>query len=504
MNTTIFVTGLPKYLDKELLSSYFRSFGEIHFIRIFTKENNQGKTEGFAKIKFKDREALIKSTRFLTHNIGELVVKVRELKTQAELESQISKKSRLLYVTNVHYGTKKAEFKKFIIPKVGARRVVRMIKNKKGKKQKEKEMEMFGKVEKIKSAVLELNSRDKRPVSFFTDLEIDYRGKRLCFKCYEEKDPDEEREGGSQTGRSNEQGVNGQEMKENSGGERITDGEQAAQDSVEMGEEEGVKAGTAKEVPQVGNKIGSKEEKIEENDNDNTNNIGKNLNTSGRQFHPCFIIPHLQKKPTKAGIIPVNQPVQLKRANESKEEEKKPPQKNLQEEEEKPSIAQDDHPIANPEIEESFASKFQKRKSANVVSTRKEFPRLPTEGVLRYQEEDKNLMFNFPVQKAKTYKQALFIHKQLQKAREYESNEVFLKDIKIEISYLEFIKFIQKNTNEKLFDETEHFIEETERKEVKSKVEELGPHGFKPTTKAYFSNKANQKSKKEEKNSSEE
>lgn len=503
MNTTIFVTGLPKYLDKELLSTYFHSFGEIHFIRIFTKENNQGKTEGFAKIKFKDREGLLKSTRSLTHTIGELVVKVRELKTQAELESQISKKSRLIYVTNVHYGTKKAEFKKFIIPKVGARRVVRMIKNKKGKKQKEKEMEMFGKVEKIKSAVLELNYRDNRSLSYFTDLEIDYRGKRLCFKGYEEKEYDSEgREIESRTIKSGEQEQEGEEaLKSSEPGEPEKVTEEAKKEQMEQVEDkENKREGQA---PRQFQPRHLSDAQGNDNDNNNKGRLQKKLNTGVRQFNPQFIIPHLQKKVEKTQVIPVDLP---STDNEHQKEEEVKLTELVNEEQQNEQPPEEEEMKEEKELEEGSegikdllsSSKFQKRKVANVVHTttavKRNYPRIPTSGTLRYQEEDANLMFNFPLKKAETYKQAIFIHKQLKKARKHECNEPFFKDIKIEISYSEFVKYILKQEDE-IEIENDELLQGLDpgHGSLDKEEEDLGPHGLKPTSRAYFSKKAERK-----------
>lgn len=190
-NTTIFVNGLPQYLEKEQLHFYFKKFGKIQFIRIFTKKGKHGGIEGFAKIRFASRFSLIKATANFNHKIGEMKVRVRELKSQAELEYKISKSSRLLYVTNIDYGTKKEGFVKFIVPLLGAKRVVRMIKNKKGKKQKEKELEQFGKVEKIKSAVVELFETDTRPIEYFENMQVKHKRRLLSFKEYEDRETQE-------------------------------------------------------------------------------------------------------------------------------------------------------------------------------------------------------------------------------------------------------------------------------------------------------------------------
>lgn len=51
----IFVSGLPVYSSKEKLEEIFKKFGELKFIRIFSRKSGK-KTQSFAKIRFENSE----------------------------------------------------------------------------------------------------------------------------------------------------------------------------------------------------------------------------------------------------------------------------------------------------------------------------------------------------------------------------------------------------------------------------------------------------------------
>lgn len=192
-NSSIFVNGLPKLVDKSCVRLYFTQFGKVEHIRIFTKRGKEGTIRGFAKIKFKEREQMLKAIEKKSHIFGDYDVEIRELQSQAELEYQLCADSKLVYVTNIDYTVKKEEFVRFILPLLGAKRVVRMIKNKKGKKQKEKELEETGIIDKFKSAVIELFDSDNRPIEYFVNLQIKLKKRELYMKAYEDKEAQEKR-----------------------------------------------------------------------------------------------------------------------------------------------------------------------------------------------------------------------------------------------------------------------------------------------------------------------
>jgi hypothetical protein len=68
-NNGIFVAGLPVYSSKSKLAEIFGCFGQIKFIRIFSKKAGK-KTQSFAKIRYADpqvHEEILKSSALITY-----------------------------------------------------------------------------------------------------------------------------------------------------------------------------------------------------------------------------------------------------------------------------------------------------------------------------------------------------------------------------------------------------------------------------------------------------
>jgi len=127
----IFVSGLPAYSSKEKLTEIFSQFGEISYVRIFSKKD-KNRIKGFAKIKFFTSE---QSFRALTTrkklSYESRTLKISALKTQSKLEKSWSGNKKLAYVHNIPYKTSKAQLLRLLKSEfVPVKKVIRIIKRK--------------------------------------------------------------------------------------------------------------------------------------------------------------------------------------------------------------------------------------------------------------------------------------------------------------------------------------------------------------------------------------
>lgn len=127
----IFVSGLPVYCCKHKLTEVFSSFGEVKFVRIFSKKQGK-KTQSFAKIKFTNIEsvfACLQNPQPLYYQDKQMALS--ELKTQSKIEQSIYNSKSILFIENLPDKPSKPEISLFLSSKgVPVKKVVRIIKKK--------------------------------------------------------------------------------------------------------------------------------------------------------------------------------------------------------------------------------------------------------------------------------------------------------------------------------------------------------------------------------------
>lgn len=127
----IFVSGLPVYSCKNKLRTIFSQFGEVKFVRIFSKKQGR-KSQSFAKIKFENEESVKKALKFsekITYE--EKFITITELKSQSKLEKSLQKNKNIVFVDNLPEKPKKHEIVNCLLYRgIPAKKVIRIIKKK--------------------------------------------------------------------------------------------------------------------------------------------------------------------------------------------------------------------------------------------------------------------------------------------------------------------------------------------------------------------------------------
>lgn len=128
----IFVSGLPIYSNKDKLRAIFSQFGEVKFVRIFSKKNGR-KNQSFAKIKFESEFSVRQALKFSDKlRYEDRYMHINELKSQTKLEKTLcSKNKKIIYVNNLPSRCKKKEILDHLIYNgIPAKKVIRIFKRK--------------------------------------------------------------------------------------------------------------------------------------------------------------------------------------------------------------------------------------------------------------------------------------------------------------------------------------------------------------------------------------
>jgi RNA recognition motif-containing protein len=127
----IFVSGLPIYSCKNKLKTLFSQFGQVKFVRIFSKKQGR-KNQSFAKIKFEDP----KSVEIALQMSGRLqyedrTVDITVLKSQSKLEKSLHNNKSIVMVENLPDKPKKQEILQWMVYNgIPAKKIIRIIKKK--------------------------------------------------------------------------------------------------------------------------------------------------------------------------------------------------------------------------------------------------------------------------------------------------------------------------------------------------------------------------------------